>query len=164
MRAALLALLVAAAACSPGGQYVSGGRMSRDGAGDRGDTNGRSFDFVSSKPDGSEWTLRLRGSSLWVAYSEEDRFDELGAVRLDDAQLARVWELIENVGVLDRDPGEPDDDAGTVLLRQREPDADGRHEMFSVYVSRDTEDEDVLDLADYLATLVKAHRGERPGF
>ena len=159
----LLGLLAAVAACSPGGEYMRGSGMSRAGAGDRGDTNGRSFDFVSSMPDGSEWTLRLRGDSLWVAYSEEDRFDDLGAVRLDTEQLEKVWDLIDAVDVTGRKKGRPEHDAGTVLLRLRQPTED-RHEMFTVYLSRDTDDPDVLDLADYLATLVKKTRGERPGF
>ncbi len=33
----------------------------------RGEVNGRSFEFVSTKPDGTEWTFRTRGNSLWVA-------------------------------------------------------------------------------------------------
>jgi hypothetical protein len=36
----------------------------------RGEVNGRSFEFVSTKPDGTEWTFRTRGNSLWVAVVE----------------------------------------------------------------------------------------------
>ena len=39
----------------------------------RGEVNGRSFEFVSTKPDGTEWTFRTRGNSLWVAVVNETR-------------------------------------------------------------------------------------------
>jgi hypothetical protein len=57
----LAALLLAApaAACS-GGQYSTS--TQRYGGSDRGETNGRMFDYVSMSADGDQWEVRIRGN------------------------------------------------------------------------------------------------------
>jgi hypothetical protein len=149
--------------CNPGGTYVEDSRM---GGADRGDTNGRSFDFVSSKPDGDEWTIRIRGSSMWVAFSNEDKSDDLGAFNLTSKELRKIWDLVDNVNLPGRRQGKLDRDNGSVVMRLREPGAgeDGRHEVYTVYVSRDTDDGDVIDLAGYLRKIIARHRKEEPNF
>ncbi len=130
----------------------------------RGDTNGRMFDMVSSKPDGSEWVLRLRGDSLWVAYSTAKEAKELGPYTLSDKEMRKVWELIDGADIYELDEGEPDPDVGSVMLRLRDPSDDGEHEVTTSHVPRDTDDEAVLDLADYLIDLVKRHAKVEPVF
>ena len=53
---------------------------------------------------------------------------------------------------------------GTVILRLRETDDDGGHGLTSVQVSRHTEDQDVIDLANYLIDLVAKHKGVEAQF
>jgi len=129
----------------------------------RGDTNGRMFDFISSKPDGTEWTIRVRGDSMWVAYSTRKEDKDLGPVTLTAKEAKKLWRLIEALALEERDEGEQDEDAGSVLMRLREPTDDGEHELIASYVSRDTDDEDVIDLASYLIDLIaRHHEGVEP--
>lgn len=130
----------------------------------RGEVNGRSFEFVSTKPDGTEWTFRVRGNSLWVGFVEKDKPGELGAIQLSGKERKKLWELIDMVDVGGRKRGKADPEHGTVILRLREPDDDGRHDSRSVQVSRRTEDEDVLALANALIDLVEKHKKVSPAF
>lgn len=138
----------------------------------RGATNGRMFDFVSSKPDGSEWTIRVRGDSLWVGFSTAKADKTYDPQTLTPKEAKKLWRLIDALDLADRDPGEQDEDAGSVLLRLREPTGDDdedddqalQHDLVASYVSRDTDDADVIALATYLIDLVQAHDGVAPAF
>ena len=131
----------------------------------RGDTNGRMFDFVSQKPGGGEWTVRIRGDSMWLAYAEEDEAKDLGPVTLSAKQARKLWGLVDEVAVDEDEEVAPEaDDIGTVLLRIREPTEDGEHDTIKIYLPRDTENESVIDLASYLIDLVKDHHDIEPAF
>src|SRR5512134_1204199 len=99
----LAVLAISVAACKTGGTYVDD--RERVGGGDRGDTNGRSFDFVSTKPDGDEWTIRFRGNSMWVAYSIDDKSDDLGAFNLTPKEVKKVWNLVDDLDLPGRRSG-----------------------------------------------------------
>lgn len=155
MRLVVLALVIAA--CGPTKGTADGDR--------RGDTNGRMFDFVSAKPDGSEWTVRVRGDSMWIAYASAKESKDLGPVTLDGKEARKLWALIDEVAVDEAEEVEPGDtEVGTVLLRVREPSEDGAHDIISIYVARDTENDSVLDLASYLIDLAKKHHEVEPAF
>ncbi len=124
----------------------------------RGEVNGRSFEFVSTKPDGTEWTFRTRGNSLWVGVVNETKADELGTIELSAKERRVLWKLIDLVDVGGRKKGKPDPEHGTVIMRLREADDDGEHDLISVQVSRRTKDQDVIDLANYLIDLVAKHK------
>jgi hypothetical protein len=130
----------------------------------RGEVNGRSFEFVSTKPDGTEWTFRIRGNSLWVGFVEKDKTGELGAIQLSGKERKKLWERIDMVDVGGRKKGKPDPEHGTVIMRMREVDDSGDHDARTVQVSRHTEDEDVLALANYLIDLVEKHKKVSPAF
>jgi hypothetical protein len=156
-----LALIFAAGACK--GSYGKGSGMSSFSE-QRGETNGRSFDFVSTKPDGAEWTIRIRGSAMWVAYAKGKKSDELGSFNLTDKESDKLWSMVDTIDIPSRREGKVDAKHGTVSLHLRSVDDDGEHELHTVFVSRDTEDEDVIDLADYIASLIERHKQERPAF
>lgn len=130
----------------------------------RGEVNGRSFEFVSTKPDGTEWTFRIRGNSLWVGFVEKDKTGELGSIQLSGKERAKLWDLIDMVDVGGRKKGKPDPENGTVILRMREVDDGGEHDSRVVQVSRRTEDEDIIALANYLIDLVEKHKNVSPAF
>jgi hypothetical protein len=158
----LVALLVGCiTGCNTGGTYAKGGGFSGDV--DRGETNGRQFDFVSNKPDGDDWQIRIRGSSLWASYAHEDSTDPLGTTNLTNKETDKVWKLVDAIGIADRKKGKKDEDEGYVELRLREP-GDEQADIFTVYISRQTEDDDVLALATYLRELVGKHFKEKPNF
>jgi hypothetical protein len=121
---------------------------------DRGETQGRMFDFVANRPDGDDWQIRIRGSSMWVSYASEDQVEDLGTKNLDRKETRKVWDLIDQLELADRKRGTKDADAGYVQLRLREPGGDDGHDIIQVYVSRATEDDDVLALAEYLIDLI----------
>ncbi len=125
----------------------------------RGEVNGHSFDFVSIKPK-SEWTIRLRGNSMWVAYSSGQRFEDLGTYRLTEREIKRLWQLVDLVDVPTRDEGALDDDEGGVVLRLRVPGED-EHELYVTYVHHDDDDREVIALAKYLRSLIEQHSGRR---
>src|SRR5688572_12476004 len=134
----------------------------------RGDTNGRMFDFVSQKPDGSEWTIRVRGDSMWIGYADAKDAKELGPETLSGKETTKLWGLVDEVSV-DEDEeippgGEISEEIGTVLLRIREPLEDEDHEIISIYLPRDTDNESVIDLANYLIDLAKRHHDVEPAF
>lgn len=160
---ALCLALGFASACSTGGQYVTGGRG--EGDVDRGETNGRMFDFVSNMPEGDDWQIRVRDSSLWAAYSEGKDVKELGTANLSTKDTAALWDLVDAAEIPDRKKGEQDQDEGYVQLRLREP-TDEQHELFTVYISRaDAEDDDqVLALAEQLQKLVQKYFKRKPTF
>jgi hypothetical protein len=147
--------------CKTGGTYVD---EPVRGKSPRGETNGRSFDFVSTKPDGDEWTIRFRGDSMWVSYSMDDKSDDLGSFNLTAKEVRRVWNLVDDLDIPGRRSAGIDDDAGTVLFRLREPGGEDGHEVYTIYVSRTTEDEAVIEIADYLRTVIKRHTKETPNF
>jgi hypothetical protein len=153
-------LCLAIAACHPGGEYAGAARR---GGADRGETNGRMFDFVSNKPEGDDWQLRIRGSSMWVSYGNEDKTEQLGTQNLDPKETEKIWDMVDKLDIPSRKKGKKDDDNGYVELRLREPGED-QHDIYTVYVSRETEDDEVLDLAEYLRKLVVKHFKEKPNF
>jgi hypothetical protein len=157
MRAAVV-LLVVLAAC---------GATPQVGSDDpRGETNGRMFDFVSTKPDGSEWMIRVRGDSMWVAFSTAKKDKTYDPVTLAPKEAKKLWRLIDALDLEDRDEGEPDQDVGSVYLRLREPEGEDRidHDLIGTYFPRDTDDDDVIALADYLIDLVQKHHDVAPAF
>jgi len=158
---AVLAAATAAAlgACNTGGSYAPTARA--EGTVDRGETNGRMFDFVSNKPDGDDWQIRIRDSSMWAAYASGTDETQLGTVSLDAKETRKVWKLIDELDIGGRKKGKKDEDEGYVQLRLREPGGDEGHDLISIFVSRSTEDEAILDLGAYLQKLVtKYHKKE----
>lgn len=155
-----IAAACAIAACSPGGSY-SKTTTRRGGEVDRGETNGRMFDLVSNKADGDDWQVRIRDSSLWAAYASGTDETQLPTVNLDAKETSKLWKLIDELDVGGRDKGERDDDEGYLQLRLREPGGDEGHDLTTIYVSRATKDDAVLDLAEYLGKLIaKYHKKE----
>jgi hypothetical protein len=151
-------------ACSTGGQYVQGERA---GEVDRGETNGRMFDFVSNMPEGDDWQIRVRDSSLWCAYGDGAKVKELGTANLTQKETDKLWKLVDAVEIPDRKKGKQDEDEGYVQLRLREPNGEGeQHEIFLIYISRADagDDEEVLSLAEYLQKLVEKHFKKKPEF
>lgn len=159
-----LAVATLVAACTTGGAYVELPREGR--AADRGETNGTMFDMVTSTPEGDEWTIRVRGETLWAAHTGDDKVEARGAVKLARDEHARVWRLIRKVNIPRRSPGRDDPDNGSVLFRLRVPNDDGAngHEVISYTVSRATEIEAVIELGDYLRTLIKKYHRVKVSF
>ena len=162
MRWLVCVLVLAIAGCKTGGEYV---QSDRGGGGDMsGETNGRMFDFVSNKPEGDDWQIRIRGSSMWASFSTEESTDDLGTKNLSRKEAAKVWKLIDALEIPDRKKGKKDEDEGYVSLRLREPGGEEGHDIFTVYISRATEDETVIELAEYLRDLIKKYHKEKPNF
>jgi hypothetical protein len=164
----VLALCIALVACSQGGQYVKPDNSSGGQTDDRrGETNGRMFDFVSNMPEGDDWQIRVRDSSLWAAYGDGEKVKDLGTANLSDNETGKLWKLVDAVEIPDRRKGKPDEDEGYVQLRLREPNGeDEDHEIFLIYVSRADagDDEEVLSLAEYLQKLIEKHFKKKPEF
>jgi hypothetical protein len=156
-------ILVALFACHPGGEYAP---TDRESSGvDRGDTNGRTFDFVSNKPDGDDWQIRVRGTALWVSYAREDSTDKLGSRNLTDKESRKIWRLVDAIDIPSRKKGQKDDDSGYLTLVLREPGAE-QHDITTIYVSRDKaeKDDDVVALASYFQELIAKYYKETPNF
>jgi hypothetical protein len=166
VRFVAVALLFVITACGAGGTYEKRGRKGGDV--DRGEVNGRTFDWVSNKPDGDDWTIRIRGSAFWVSYAREESTDKLGSFNLDDKETEKLWDLIDALDLKHRKQGKKDEDEGYVQMMLRNPTGDDEksieHEIIKVYSPRDTDDEDVIKLANYLIDLVGKYKGEKPHF
>lgn len=156
-------ITIALALCVPASVPGCGGENYTAVDDPRGEVNGRSFEFVSTKPDGTEWTFRIRGNSLWVGFVEKAKPGELGAIQLSSKERKKLWDLIDMVDVGGRKKGRPDEEHGTVIMRMREVD-EGEHEARTVHVSRRTDDDDVIALANYLIDLVEKHKKVSPAF
>lgn len=155
---------IALAACHPGGEYV---QTDRQGGGlDRGEVNGRTFDFVSNKPEGDDWSIRLRGTSMFVSYANAEATDKLGSINLTDKEGRKVWRLVDKLDLGARKKGKKSEDEGYVTLVLREAvDTSDAKKITTVYVARDNDiDDDVTNLASYLVTLVKKYKTEAPSF
>ena len=152
----LVAVVLGAAGCpKAGGEYAETARQ--EGVDDRGETNGSMFDFVSDKPDGDDWQIRIRENSMWVSYSDGEDVEDLGTRALTEKETRRVWNLIDNCNIQERKKGKQNEETGTYQLKLRLPsDAseDVTHEEISVFISRETEDEDVVALTEYLQKLI----------
>jgi hypothetical protein len=159
---AVFLIAACAVACSTGGTYQKGQRDEETV--DRGETNGRMFDFVSNKPEGDDWQIRIRGSSMWSSYSHEDESEDLGTKNLSAKETRKIWKLIDAVDIPERKKGKKDEDEGYVQLRLREPGGEEGHDIFTVFVSRATEDDDILALAEYLGDLIRKYHKEKPNF
>ncbi|HEY1556061.1 MAG TPA: hypothetical protein VGF94_14585 [Kofleriaceae bacterium] len=161
MRYLAFAAFVVLAACHAGGDYAQSGRS--DDELDRGETNGTQFDFVTNKPDGDDWQIRIRGSSLWAAYSKGEKSDDLGTANLSAKEVKKVWKLIDALDLPERKKGKQDPDEGYVTLRLRPGDEDS-HDLFVSYAPRDEPGDDVEELAAYLQDLVTKYFKEKPNF
>ena len=162
VRCLLLAFACVLATCSAGGTYVQGDRQGGDV--DRGETNGRRFDFVSNKPELDDWQIRVTGSSMWVSYGRDDTTDKLGSINLTEKEARRLWKLIDALDIPHRKKGKKDEDEGYVSLQLKEPGGEDDGERHHVYISRATDDEDLLALATYLQDLTEKYKKERPHF
>jgi hypothetical protein len=164
-RALALATLVLASALASalagcgGGQYSTS--TQRFGGAERGEANGRMFDYVAMSADGDQWEVRIRGNSMWLAYSLEDKAESFKPVVISSAEEAKVWKLVDVIDLPSRRRGRIDEANGSVLLRLREP-GDEEHDIYSVYFSREAENEKVKSLAKYLTTLAKKYYNEKP--
>jgi len=160
-QALCVALLISG--CHVGGEYAQNTRAAEDV--DRGEVNGRSFEFVSNKPEGDDWQIRIRGGSMSVGYGNGSDSEDLGTIQLDKRERAKVWKLIDALEIEGRKTGKKDEDEGYVMIRIREQVGDDiEHEAKTIYISRTTEDDDVIALAEYLRDLVGKHRKEKPNF
>ncbi|HEY0195313.1 MAG TPA: hypothetical protein VGC42_29565 [Kofleriaceae bacterium] len=166
MRCLLLAFVCVLAACpgGAGGSYVQAGRQGGDA--DHGETNGRRFDFVSNMPDkNDDWQIRITGSSMWVSYAVEQKTDKLGTFTMTDKETAKVWRLIDALDIPSRKHGKRDEDEGYVSLQLKEGgDAGEGADISAVYVSRASDDEDLISLAKYLQDLTLKYKGRKPKF
>lgn len=164
MRCLVLAAIVSlASACHPGGEYVASGR--KGGNVDRGETNGRRFDFVSNKPEQDEWQIRITGSSMWVSYAKDESADKLGSINLTEKETHKVWDLIDALDLPNRKLGKKDEDEGYVSLQLKEPGDDSEPgPLHHVYISRASDDDDLIALAKYLQDLTEKYKKERPNF
>lgn len=166
-----LACLLAGCPGSAGGTYVQGER--RGGDVDRGEANGRRFDFVSNKPEQDDWQIRITGSSMWVSYARDQSADKLGSINLTPKETHKLWNLIDALDIPNRKTGKKgkkgkkdkkDEDEGYVSLQLKEPGGNDGGEVRRVYISRATNDEDLLALATYLQDLTEKYKKERPSF
>ena len=122
------------------------------------------FDFVSNMPEGDDWQIRIRDDSLWAAYGDGDKVNELGTKSLTKKETDKLWTLVDAIDIPEHKKGQKDEDEGWVELRLREPGGEEGHEIFTIFISRATEDEDVLALAEYLGDLIKKYHKETPNF
>ncbi|MEO8703203.1 MAG: hypothetical protein ABI867_24365, partial [Kofleriaceae bacterium] len=111
----LVAFLVLGA-CKTGGDYVQNSGRGGNGENDRGEVNGRMFDFVSNKPEGDDWQIRIRNNSMSVGYGNETE-TENKVIALSDKETAKVWTLIDALDLENRKKGKKDEDEGWVQLR-----------------------------------------------
>jgi len=118
---------------------------------------------VANKPDDDDWQVRVTGSSMWISYASADKTDKLGSINLTEKENHKLWRLIDNIDIPNRKPGKKDEDNGYVSLQLKEP-GDDDASRYRVYVSRETNDDDVLALARYLQDLTEKYKKERPGF
>jgi hypothetical protein len=165
VRCLLLAFACLLGACpSAGGTYVQNGR--EEGQVDRGETNGRRFDFVSNKPDLDEWVVRVTGSSMWVSFAQEESTDKLGSINLTDKETRKLWKLIDAMDIPHRKKGKKDPDEGFVALQLKEPGGEDGSEVRRIYIPRAAanKDEDLKALAIYLQDLTEKYKKERPSF
>jgi hypothetical protein len=164
VRCLLLAFACLLAACpKAGGNYVQGDRQG--GGVDRGETNGRRFDFVSNlpKPKQDEWQIRITGSAMWVSYARDESADKLGSINLTDKETRKLWRLIDAIDIPGRKRGKKDEDEGYVSLQLKEPGDDGG-ELHHIYISRAAGDDDLINLAKYLQDLTEKYKKKRPRF
>lgn len=159
---ALIAIILVVAACGGGGKYATTDREAGDV--DRGETNGRTFELISNLPDGEDWQVRVRDSSMWASYSEGEKSTEYKAVNLDRKETAKLWDLVDKLNMPDRKKGKQDEDEGYVTLRVREPGGDEGHDVFTTNVSRATDDEDVIAVAAYLQKLIEKYHKKKADF
>ena len=167
VRCLLLAFACLLAAClagcpRAGGTYVQGDRHGGDV--DRGETNGRRFDFVSNKPEQDEWQIRVTGSSMWVSYAKDESADKLGSINLTEKESRKLWRLVDALDIPSRKKGKKDEDEGYVSLQLKEPGGENGGELYHIYISRASRDEALITLAEYLQDLTEKYKKQRPNF
>ena len=152
------------AACHAGGSYAKGNGFGGDV--DRGETNGRMFDFVSNKPEGDDWQIRIRGSSLWASYGERGlRATSSGPTNLTNKETNKLWNLVDAIEIPDRKKGKKDEDEGYVQLTVARARRRSRHDIFTIYVSRATPKTTTCSRSRSTSSdLVEKHFKEKPNF
>jgi hypothetical protein len=158
----VVSLSLSLGACA-GGSYVQADRES--GKANSGEANGRRFDFISNRPEQDEWQIRLTGSSMWVGYARDAKFDRLGTINLTEQEAIKLWDLIDKLDIPHHKDGKKDEDEGYVSLQLKESGQAGEAVVIHhVYISRATEEAKLLALATYLQDLTEKYKKERPNF
>ena len=130
VRCLYLVLVGAIAVFGCAGTYATSGRGG--GSVDRGETNGRRFDFVSNKPEQADWQIRITGNAMWVSYARDETADKLGTISLTDDENDKVWQLIDALDLPHRKRGKKDEDEGYVSLQLKELGDDDRRALHLV--------------------------------
>jgi len=158
----VVSLSLSLGACA-GGAYVPADRESAKA--NPGEVNGRRFDFVSNKPEQDEWQIRLTGSSMWVGYARDAKFDRLGAINLTDEETVKLWDMIDRLDIPHHKSGKKDEDEGYVSLQLKESGQAGEAVVIHhVYISRASDEPKLIALATYLQDLTEKYKKERPNF
>jgi len=161
VRSLLVVVSLSLAACA--GAYAPADRESAKA--NPGEVNGRRFDFVSNKPEQDEWQIRLTGSSLWVGYARDAKFDRLGTINLTEQETNKLWDMIDRLDIPHHKNGKKDEDEGYVSLQLKEAGQAGEAVVIHhVYISRASNEPKLIALATYLQDLTEKYKKERPNF
>jgi hypothetical protein len=101
---------------------------------------------------------------MWVSYARDQASDKLGSINLTGEETAKVWALIDALDIPNRKPGKKDEDEGYVSLQLKEPAGENSRDLRQVYISRASEDQNLIALAKYLQDLTEKYKKERPNF
>jgi hypothetical protein len=100
---------------------------------------------------------------MWVSYARAEKADKLGSFILTDQETNKLWRLIDALDIPNRKRGKRDEDEGYVSLQLKEP-GDDRDDLHHIYISRATENADLIALARYLQDLTEKYKKRRPNF
>lgn len=132
----------------------------------RGEVTGRSFEFGGGNED-EEWSVRVRGDSLWIAVVRRGVVEELGVHQLIDEETEALWEIIEEAKLplrtsTSRNRGE--DGENLFMFVQQGAEAglrDAKVPVVELWADEVYEDEKLTDLIQYIAELIQRKTGKK---
>lgn len=154
----LTAVAVLVVACGAGAPAVTDRR---------GEVTGRSFEFGGGNED-EEWSVRVRGDSMWVAVDKRGVLEELGVFQLIPEEQEALWQIIEEAKLprrksTKRNRGEAGENL--FMFVQQRPEAglrDDKVPVVELWADEVYADERLTDLIQYIGELIQRKTKRKP--
>lgn len=132
----------------------------------RGEVTGRSFEFGGGN-ENEEWSVRVRGDSLWIAVDRRGTVTELGVHQLLDEEAEALWEMVEEAKLgrrksTTRNRGEAGENLFMFVQQGAEAGLrDAKVPVVELWADEVYADEKLTDLIQYIAELIQRKTGKK---
>ena len=133
----------------------------------RGEVTGKSFEFGGGNED-EEWSVRVRGDSMWVAVDKRGIVEELGVFQLLGEEQEALWQIIDEAKLsrrksTKRNRGEAGENLFMFVAQRPEAGLrDDKVPVVEMWADEVYADEQLTDLIQYIGELIQRKTKRKP--